>query len=154
VVRNLKKVIFPLDAGAWHGSATESVWVDDVGKGRYVLENSPFYAFGVSYQDVVSAKEVDGELVFDEVISRGGHSTYRLMVSGGHEDFDCYWKSLQQMGCTYEEGLNRLISVDVPPLTDIYAAYNAFVAGEQAGVWSFEEGHCGHPIQGETPTLN
>lgn len=151
---NLKKMIFHLEAEAWHGSATESVWVDDVGQGRYVLENSPFYAFGVSYQDVVSAKEANGELIFDKVLSRGGHSTYRLIVPESREEFDHYWEPLQRLGCTYEEGLNRLLSVDVPPLADIYAAYNALEAGEQAGAWSFEEGHCGHVLDGEGPAVN
>jgi hypothetical protein len=47
-------------------------------------------------------------------------------------------------GCSYEEGV--VLSVDVPPSVDIYAVYDLLEAGEIAGVWAFEEGHCGHPL--------
>jgi len=32
----------------------------------------------------------------------------------------------------------------VPSTTNIYEAYAALQAGEDADVWTFEEGHCGH----------
>jgi hypothetical protein len=76
----LVKVKFVLDPGEWHGSATETLWAAPVGQNQYRLENSPFYAFGVSYQDVVAAQRTDNELEFVSVVSRGGHSTYRILV--------------------------------------------------------------------------
>jgi hypothetical protein len=38
--------------------------------------------------------------------------------------------------------------VDVPPTTDIYAAYDALSRGEIEGVWDFEEVHVGHQLRG------
>lgn len=154
MANELRKMTIELEAGSWHGSGSESVWVQPVGQNRYVLENSPFYAFGVSYQDVVRANEKNGQLFFGEIVARGGHSTYRIILLDSKELFEEYWQVLQQLGCTYEEGLNRLLSVDIPPLTDIHAAYKVLEAGEKAGVWSFEEGHCGHLLDVPGPLVS
>ena len=37
-----------------------------------------------------------------------------------------------------------LLAVDVPPDTDINVVYTLLDKGEKDGIWSFEEGHCGH----------
>ena len=87
----LVKVTFRLEPGAWHGSATESVWAEPVGPGQYRLCNVPFYAFDVSYGDLVGAVEEAGRLVFASVVRRGGHSTYRLLVNEPRRDqFELY----------------------------------------------------------------
>ncbi|MCU1279528.1 MAG: hypothetical protein JWM53_3074 [bacterium] len=140
----LVRIVFRLEPNAWHGSVTERLWAQPVGTRRYRLRNSPFFAFGVSAEDVVFADEREGELWFAGVSLHGGHSTYRIKVTGAaHDRFEQYWRPLQQLGCSYEEGV--VLAVDVPPKTDIHAAYAALEAGELAGVWDFEEGHCGHP---------
>ncbi len=53
----LRKLFFRLEENAWHGSATESLWAEPVQAGRYRLRNSPFYAFGVSAEDVVFTQD-------------------------------------------------------------------------------------------------
>lgn len=76
---NFQKMIFTLKPGVWHGSATESVWVSSLGNSIYKLENSPFFAFDVSFQDVLIGKYDGDSLIFDGISSRGGHSTYRII---------------------------------------------------------------------------
>ena len=143
--RALVKVLFNLDPGAWHGSATETLWAAPVGGDEYRLENVPFYAFNVSFGDTVRAKTQDGLPTFTEVVHRHGHSTYRILVrESRREDFEELWPKLQKHGCTYEQGPKPLFAVDVPPDADIAAVYRELEEGERAGVWSFEEGHCGH----------
>jgi hypothetical protein len=143
----LVKVKFVLDPEEWHGSATETLWAAPVGQNQYRLENSPFYAFGVSYQDVVAAQRTDNELEFVSVVSRGGHSTYRILVqSKSRAEFEKLWKPIQETGCTYEGGSPPLLSIDVPSNADIHLVYRLLEAGEAAGAWSFEEGHCGHSV--------
>ena len=143
----LAKLTFVLDSGDWHGSATETLWARNVGPGLYQLDNSPFFALGVSYQDVVSAREEGGRLVFSHATARGGHSTYRVLLrEPGRARLDELWSPLRDEGCTYEEGPGSLLSVDVPPGADIYRVYAILQAGEEAGAWTFEEGHCGHAV--------
>lgn len=145
---NLVRIVFELDASAWHGNATERLWAKPVGDGRFRLRNSPFFAFGVSNEDVVFGEVRGGQIYFAGVSIRGGHSTYRLKLAGhGRETpaFLKYWKPLESLGCSYEEG--PVLSVDVPASTDIYAVYERLEAGVAACAWDFEEGHCGHPLQ-------
>lgn len=147
--RNLKKMTFLLDARMWHGSATETIWVAPLGGRDYRLENSPFYAFGISYQDIARGKEEAGSVLFDGVVSTGGHSTYRIIKNkDASSQFEKYWLPLHGIGCTFEEGIDGLLSVDIPPRTDIHAAYELLERGELNEAWTFEEAHCGHSIKG------
>ncbi|MFY0537839.1 DUF4265 domain-containing protein [Nannocystis pusilla] len=138
----------PLDSSDWHGSGMETVWAEPVGPGRYRIDNSPFYFFDLSYRDIIEAEhDENGQLRFRQVHERGGHSTYRIMRSEDtSETFDAAWQRLHALGCTSEGGPGRLVSVDVPPSTDIYDVYELLEAGKRSGVWDFEEGHCGHPL--------
>ena len=146
------KLVVKTDPDAWHGTTAERMWATPIGSSSYVLENSPFHAYGLSYKDVVTAQTMDdGQLHFVAVSERGGHSTYRILLKPGasREDFDRLWKPLEAMGCTYESSKNpeTNFAIDVPPSTDVYDAYKHFEAGLKEGVWDFEEGHCGHPLK-------
>lgn len=145
----LVKLTFPLDANAWHGSATETLWAEWVTDSQYRLRNTPFYAYGVGTEDVVFAHEQDGRLVFAGVAQHGGHSTYRIIKAKGSDliRFQERWALLQKLGCSYEEGPGGLLAVDIPPDVDIHVAYSLLEQGEEMRVWSFEEGHCGHLLQ-------
>lgn len=124
----------------------ERMYARPLGDGRYVLDNSPFYVFDVSYCDEFVARDVDGELVFSHVTSRGGHSTYRIRLPEGkdHSHFLAYWKEIESEGCSYEgSSVNsrRLYAIDIPPGADVNKVYGAMQKYEDLGVWEFEEGH-------------
>ena len=145
----LTKVVFELDESDWHDHATESVWALPLRHDRYRIQNVPFYAYGVSYDDVVLAKPRRGQLVVQGVSQRGGHSTYRVILTPGttHDKLEEAFKDLGSLGCTYERATDRLVAIDVPPESDIYRAYAALETGEKAGIGDFEEVHCGHPLE-------
>jgi hypothetical protein len=124
------------------------MWAELVSPGQYRLRNVPFYARGVSIEDVVHARFDGDALVFSSVAARGGHSTYRLFVDGGIEsaEFRLWWKRLETLGCSFEQA-DRLLAVDVPPSADVHEVYRVFEQGEHAKVWDFQEGHFGHPVR-------
>jgi hypothetical protein len=147
VYRPLTKVTVNLDPQECHGFATETLWAESFGQGRYRIRNAPFYAFGISNEDIVLCSEEGGLIVFQRVLIRGNHSTYRLKLTNSSIndlEFLEFWKPLEALGCTFEEG--PILSVDVPPNADIYVVYALFEAGENCGVWEFEEGHCEHVL--------
>lgn len=149
---SLIKIFFTLDDDDWHGYETESVWVELVSGNRYRLRNTPFFAKGVSFEDVVFAKDKDGDLLFESTSIAAGHSTYRILVDKtiSDDDFSRYWKPLERLGCTYESADRKkmiLYAVDVPSKADIYQVYELLDKGEKDGIWGFEEGHCGHPLK-------
>ena len=139
------KVVFKLKE-AWHGHATESLWAEGLGNGEYSLQNSPFFAHGASYLDVVKAKESNGQLIVRKVVRPSGHSTYRVFVLE-ERDFSQWSQRLQEAGCTYERATEHLYAIDVPPEADVYRTYDILEMGVKEGVWDFEEGHCGHPLR-------
>jgi hypothetical protein len=146
---SLVKVTFLLEKTDWHDHGTETMWAEPRSSERFSLRNVPFYAYGVSYGDVVGAVADEGSLTVREVVGRGGHSTYRLFVTNTEElqRFEEFWQPLERLGCTVERATERLFAVDVPPNADINAAYDALSQGEAAGVWDFEEAHLGHPLR-------
>jgi hypothetical protein len=147
---SLVKVLFETSGGE-ASSSTESLWADDLGKDRYRLENSPFFAYGYSYQDIVEAREQGGMLFVVGTVAHGGHSTYRLFLKDGvsreSREFIQHWLPMEELGCTYEAATNRLLSIDVPPPANIFAVYALLEEGESTGIWEFEEAHFGHPVE-------
>jgi uncharacterized protein DUF4265 len=140
------KVRFRLDPSEEQGFETESLWAEKVGPDQYRILNSPFFVFGISAEDVVAAAEdLDRILTFQKVVSRGGHSTYRIFLQDErtvkHPDFLARWKSIAALGATYENANNYFVTVDIPPGKNVAAIYKLFEAGEEAGLWAFEEGH-------------
>ena len=150
-ISELMKIRFALPAeDQAAGVGAENLWAAALGDGRYRIDNIPFYVYGISLDDVVHAEEIGGRLVFREVVSRSGHSTYRILVkdSAGFNgtDFTSLWPALEELGCSREVASRRWIAIDVPPTTDVFSVYSILEAGEEQGVWTFEEGHCGHRV--------
>jgi len=153
--KHLLRVYFNLDHEDWHGRPNEGLWTEPVGAPASVfrLRNSPFFARGVSFLDLVRAvpRPDSGQLEFVEVIGRGGHSTYMLLVPPESRDFGEAWAKLARLGCTYESmsihlsiGHRTLYAVDVPASSDVHAVHSVLRDGERDGVWLFQEGHFGH----------
>lgn len=149
-VNEPQRVIVSFPVGQGDDCFVERMHAIDESGGRYVLDNSPFYAYGVSFGDTIEATKEDGELVFSQVVVRGGHSTYRIKLAAGHdhEFFLNHWSELEKMGCTYEgssASAERLYAVDIPPGVDVRAVYRLLEQGEESGIWEFEEAHYCEP---------
>jgi hypothetical protein len=147
----LVRICFPLsEEDSQDGVDAENLWSEDRGDGSYVIDNIPFYAYEISNGDLVSARVADGRLLFDKVLERGGHSTYRVLIkdpAGFESDgFRRLWGSLQALGCYHEVAKCRSVTVNVPKLSDSDAVYKILELGEEENVWTFEEAHCGHPV--------
>lgn len=107
------------------GSADiETLWATHLGVDDYKLDNSPFYAYGVSWEDVVSAPfNVDeGFPTFARVVSKSGNRTVRVIFKAAIEtgnDSDRVLQGLVTLGCSYEGANRKYFSVNVPPDVDL-----------------------------------
>ena len=149
------KLEVELPESDWHNYGSETLWATPIEGDIYQIDNVPVFAYGLACGDKVRVviEEGRGFPIVEEVVSGGGHSTYRLMMPNqrgaeNNPEFDKYWKPLEEIGCSFEGYDATVIAIDVPPQTDIYKAYNLLQAGEDNEVWSFEEGHCGHQLKG------
>jgi hypothetical protein len=143
----LERIIVPLGEEPWHGFAEETMWVKKVGDGLYQLQNTPFFAKGLAYLDVVCAKPEDGKLMLSGVKDASRRSTYRVHVKAATptQSVQPLVDLLTALGCTYEsyvEPLWTLLAWDVPA-SAVDAAYKILDAGEKQKIWAFEEGHFG-----------
>jgi len=112
----------------------------------YRVRNSPFFARGVSFLDVVRAEPsdyFDGALEAVEFIDRSGHSTYMVICQTDIDLFKKRWELLQALGCTFEGAtlsIGLLYSVDVPPKVDLERVHEVLADGERDGVWIYQDG--------------
>jgi hypothetical protein len=143
------KIKIPLPANDPSGGEAEWVWADAAGNNTFVLRNVPIFAKGLSYGDTVSTRMEGDVPVLDDVVQRGGHSTYRIYAKSDRKSPDVMnvLKALERMHCDMEPATKSIVGVDVLPEADIYTVYQALEDAERAGVLEFQEGHCGHPLK-------
>ncbi|WP_068087758.1 DUF4265 domain-containing protein [Polycladidibacter stylochi] len=140
---SIEKMQIPLNPNDWHGFSYETLFVSKAGNGLYKVENTPFFARGVHYLDLVEARPAKKALMFKGVSKRSGYSTYRIIVetTACENEFAAEWEKLRQMGCTCEdlEGELPLFSVMVPPSCDLPQVEAILIEAEDMGIWSFEK---------------
>lgn len=143
----LIKVTLPLPAGEWHGFAVETVWARPTESlGVVSLENTPFFAKGLSYLDLVEVAAGDSgdEIVLQRVVKKMGHSTYRVIPADAKSaTFESFLAALTPLRCTYESavfGNVGIYAIEVPDAEAARQLYTQLEAGELAGTFEFEEG--------------
>ena len=105
------------------GENVETLWAERVGADLYRLDNSPFWAYGVSWLDVVEAHaDADGQLVMSRVAQKGGHRTVRIIFDAGVDESleaKAVLDGVVALGASYE-GMNpRYLAIDIPPGVDL-----------------------------------
>ena len=119
----MTKIAFTDDQGD-----IETLWAFDLGGGRYKLDSTPWYQYGVSYQDIVSASLRDGRLHFDRVLAKSGYRTLR--VRSDQRVPQALLDSLVAIGCSYEGANPTFISIDVPSNTELHAAVDLLMTSD------------------------
>lgn len=109
----LVKVAFRDSAGD-----VETLWAFDLGGNKYRLDNTPWYQYGVSFQDVIEAlPEEDGMRFFRRVVEKSGFKTVR--VRDDAKVPEPLLEALGAIGCSYESANPKFIAVDIPPQVDL-----------------------------------
>ena len=100
----------------------ETMWATPVGEHRYRLENLPFYAYSVSWLDVVEARPESDDAsaipVVERVVEKAGHRTLRLIMLPGVDEAPERRQTLDDLvalGCTYERYNPRYFVLDLAP---------------------------------------
>lgn len=101
----------------------ENLWAADLGKNRYRIESIPFFIYGVSLHDTVTAlPDSEGRLQFGKLVKSSQNKTLRARS-------DAFIKNtarkknvianLRKLGCGVEELRSRLLAVNVPTNVDL-----------------------------------
>ena len=117
----------PDELGA-DGAAIETLWASPLGQDLHVVENSPFDAYSLSWQDTVRApfEAGAGMPMIEAVVAKSGHRTVRAVVDDPGAAERLVGRSVKALGCTLEAaGGGRLLAIDVPPEADLGAVARA-----------------------------
>ena len=120
----------------------ETLWAVPLGQDRFILDNSPFYAYGVSWQDTVLAPvdEQEGMPTFQQVLERSGNRTVRVIfdppvVPGNGSDE--VLQGLVSLGCSYEGANPAYMSVNIPPGVDLQQVCSYLI--QQEAQWELAD---------------
>ncbi len=131
--------------GAGDGPEDEWLWAEPLGSGRYRLESTPFFAYGLSHGDVVRADEAPDMLRLSEVERKSGHRTLRIALDAAWDldrvEVHRFLDDLLAMGCTYEAMPPKIVGLDVPPEVDVAAviARLQVQSGDGVLVWEWAD---------------
>lgn len=132
-------VPLPRDEETWHDFEAEALWAEELGGGRYLLRSAPFLAYELAAEDVVTAELIDGERRLTGVAERGGGACYRLHVPGGVARAQSRLDALEELDVSAEVD-GEWVALDVPAQADLEEVYVLLSDGEEAEVWTFDEG--------------
>jgi hypothetical protein len=96
----------------------ENLWAEPLPDGLYKIMNVPFYVYGVSVGDFVSASpDSDGRLHFSQVVAPSGATTLRALtgkVTIEYQQVQTMIKMLESLGCQIEVRKPNMIAISVP----------------------------------------
>jgi hypothetical protein len=125
-IEGLVRIRVPLEpAPGAAGPADDWLWAEPLGSGRYRVESCPFFAYGVSRDDVVWASDAEGEDAprLEGVLEKSGHRTLRVALDPGVDVSDGavqgLLERLLELGCTHETLRPKLVALDVPPEVEV-----------------------------------
>jgi hypothetical protein len=114
----------------------ETLWAFELGGDLYRLDNTPFYAYGISWQDGVEARpDDDGQLFLVKLVEKSGNRTLRI---SGDEPFADEWlEKIVALGATYEGANRKYIGINVPRGLDLDVVI-AFLV-EEGVAWEYAD---------------
>src|SRR5512139_176113 len=144
----LVRIRVPLEPAAGSGGpADDWLWAEPLGSARFRVESCPFFAYGVSRDDVVRADVEPGDEAprLGDVLEKSGHRTLRMALDPAAELGDggvrALLDRLLELGCTHEALRPKLVAIDVPPEVDEGAVVRLLQAlsDEGAALWEWAD---------------
>jgi hypothetical protein len=121
---------------------TETLWAQKLDGDNYRLDNSPFYAYSVSWEDVIYAPFDDNEQLptFERVVEKSGNRTVRVIfdppVEPGNASEDVL-QGLVNLGCSFEGANPGYIAINIPPGVDLMAVKDYLI--EREATWEYAD---------------
>lgn len=81
--------------------AEETIWAMLLDNGYYKIDNIPFFAPNLAYEDIISVENDNGVLYFDDIIKPSGHSTVQVIFFD-EEKSNNVVQNLEKLGCRWE----------------------------------------------------
>ena len=110
----------------------ETLWAVHLQENLYRLDNSPFFAYRVSWEDIVEAEpDKNGVLCFSRIAVKSGNRTVRVITQTYEttsEEAKPFLDGIIQLGCSYEGLQPRLVSITVPSEIELETVVDYLIA--------------------------
>jgi hypothetical protein len=120
----------------------ESLWALPLGDDLYEIRNTPFYAYGINWGDIVRAYSDDPKLKPEvrEVVKRSGNRTLRLFFgeAQSEETQKSVLSSLRVLDVSWERADEYYVAIDVHPGADYDAVCEKLSELENHGILGYE----------------
>lgn len=99
---------------------TEALWAECIGPDQYELQNCPFFVYGISWKDVVSAapSTAAGVRTFQKVVRKSGNRTVRVLLPPAADGTAAspadHFDTIIAMGCSWEGANKTLFAINIP----------------------------------------
>lgn len=138
---NKIKMLFQLtkDEDGYPPDDTETLWVEEVGRNLYRVDNIPFYVNDLSPDDIVEGKVKNDILEYSKTVSKSKSSVIRI-VFFKKEIAHGILGDLVANGCRWEGShLSNLFSLEIPNPDNIDSVRRILSTQERDGVLDYEE---------------
>jgi hypothetical protein len=139
----LEKILIELPSDHWSGKGGERVWAKPLGDGLYEVRNYPWYAYDISWGDVVRCEGMSpADLpIVAEVVQSQGHLTVRIYFEEiGGTDRERILDEIVRRGATYENADDMMYALDLEPNVDPQRLLDYLAVEEEAGHLAWESG--------------
>lgn len=137
----LEKVVVDLP-NHWAEVGAEGMWAKALGNDEYELRNTPFYAYGLNWGDIVLAVSPSPDLkpVVSKVTRPSGNRTLRVIFADAvdRERQVELLEGLSKLGLSYERATGILVALDIAAETDIDLVVDAVSRLENQRLLEFE----------------
>jgi Domain of unknown function (DUF4265) len=120
----------------------ETLWAVPVDVDLYRLDNSPFFAYGVSWQDVIEAKPGEDQVLeYVRCVKKSGNRTLRVIFQeyrSSDPAAEPVLQGLRELGCSYEGMQPRMISINVPANVDL-SEVTGFLNRQSGLQWEYAD---------------
>ncbi len=111
---HIKILVYTAAEDGYPPEEWESLWAIPMGGSLFKIDNIPFFAKGLSCDDVVSAAFEGDAYLFKEVIKQSENSTVRVIVFDPGKTTEIR-AALSDLGCSTEaSGIPGLFSMNIP----------------------------------------
>lgn len=100
----------------------ETVWATHIDNNHYRIDNSPFFAYGISWEDIVEAlPDKTGFLTFRKIVKKSGNRTIRVADTENNLPNDLF-KDIERLGCSLEGANHKYICINIPSKIELEKA--------------------------------
>jgi len=135
------KVLFELeqDEDGYPPEEWESLWAIPLEEGLFKIDNIPFYVPRLSCDDVVKARKLGDEYLFESISEYSENSTIRMIIYD-LGDVETVREKLTSLGCDVEKsGTPGFVAINVPAAAKVKELVAYLEVGHGKDLWDYEE---------------